>query len=797
MSDNIEVIYIGDRKSDEQKSIYILHTPGHYDCIKTIKAFLVTDYFCDFCKKSFTIGKHYCQKSCSACHRSAACIKVTASIQLQTELTCEFCKVICSDQHCYDLHLKYVCITARKCDKCNDVKKAHGHHVCINEKYCSNCKIVVNLSHQCFILTSKQKNEIKNRKNKKFFKKNGKEVQTTKSKEVQREKDIKYKEKKCKGFIFFDYEAFVNKDGVHQANLVIASRVCQKCLSKENCLENCKLMQFETNEEFCDWLFTDFNKGFTAIAHYFKGYDGMYILQYIYKVVQPKERPPEVIFDGSKINYLLFRDIRFVDSLNFLPMSLEKFSGTFGITELKKGFFPHLFNKEENFNYISVWPEKKYYNPDSFSESKKNQFDLWYDENKYKTFNFKEELKEYCISDVKLLQEGCLSFRAIIMEISDGIDPFAEVITLASTTMALYQKCFMPENSIGIIPDKGYNAEQTQSKQAIMFMNFLMNKEKILIKNSLNGGEIILGPYRIDGYCEETNTFYEYHGCYWHGCPKCFSSNLFCKQRQQCYFNIYNKHVERIYNIKKLMEKEFPGSKLIEMWECEFKYEKKHNENLQKYLNEYQFSEPINPRDSLFGGRTNSLKLYHKCEENEKAYYYDFCSLYPYVMKYSSFPIGHPIVITENFEDINNYFGVIKCTILPPQNIFHPVLPQHGNGKLMFVLCSKCGKDQLSECIHDEKDRALTGTWVTEEVKIAIENGYKIIKIHEVWHYANNSVYDKNQQSEGLFSKQINMLLKIKQEASGWPEDVESDEQKDEYISKYYDHEGNIFFITF
>ena len=44
------------------------------------------------------------------------------------------------------------------------------------------------------------------------------------------------------------------------------------------------------------------------------------------------------------------------------------------------------------------------------------------------------------------------------MEISEGIDPFAEVITLASTTMALYQKCFMPENSIGIIPDKGYNA---------------------------------------------------------------------------------------------------------------------------------------------------------------------------------------------------------------------------------------------------------------------------------------------------------------------------------------------------
>jgi len=33
----------------------------------------------------------------------------------------------------------------------------------------------------------------------------------------------------------------------------------------------------------------------------------------------------------------------------------------------------------------------------------------------------------------------------------------------------------------------------------------------------------------------------------------------------------------------------------------------------------------------------------------------DFTSLYPYIQKYGEFPIGHPIIITENFESIDSY----------------------------------------------------------------------------------------------------------------------------------------------
>lgn len=41
-------------------------------------------------------------------------------------------------------------------------------------------------------------------------------------------------------------------------------------------------------------------------------------------------------------------NLTFVDSLNFLPMKLAKIPDVFGLQELCKGYFPHLFNTKAN-----------------------------------------------------------------------------------------------------------------------------------------------------------------------------------------------------------------------------------------------------------------------------------------------------------------------------------------------------------------------------------------------------------------------------------------------------------------
>ena len=46
------------------------------------------------------------------------------------------------------------------------------------------------------------------------------------------------------------------------------------------------------------------------------------------------------IRNGGKLMQVTFDSIRFIDSLSFFQMPLSAFPKTFGLTELKKGYFP-------------------------------------------------------------------------------------------------------------------------------------------------------------------------------------------------------------------------------------------------------------------------------------------------------------------------------------------------------------------------------------------------------------------------------------------------------------------------
>ena len=64
----------------------------------------------------------------------------------------------------------------------------------------------------------------------------------------------------------------------------------------------------------------------------------------------------------------------------------------------------------------------------------------------------------------------------------------------------------------------------------------------------------------------------------------------------------------------------------------------------------------LSPRDALFGGRTNAAILYYKIKQDERIEYVDFTSVYPSVMKMCSFPVGFPVVMSENFTNVKRLF---------------------------------------------------------------------------------------------------------------------------------------------
>ena len=79
-----------------------------------------------------------------------------------------------------------------------------------------------------------------------------------------------------------------------------------------------------------------------------------------------------------------------------------------------------------------------------------------------------------------------------------------------------------------------------------------------------HGGERWVESAPVDGYNHETKTVFQYHGCYWHGCRKCFPYD---RNR------LINKNQTREDRIKATVERTqkllAAGYRVIEVWSCE------------------------------------------------------------------------------------------------------------------------------------------------------------------------------------------------------------------------------------
>lgn len=79
---------------------------------------------------------------------------------------------------------------------------------------------------------------------------------------------------------------------------------------------------------------------------------------------------------------------------------------------------------------------------------------------------------------------------------------------------------------------------------------------------------------------------------------------------------------------------------------------------------------------------------------------------------------------------------------------------------------------------------------MTDEVKEALSARYKIMNVYEVWHFSEISQYDPSTKEGGVFTQYVNTFLKVKQEASGWPDWCVDESDKQNYIQHYYEREG-------
>jgi hypothetical protein len=214
------------------------------------------------------------------------------------------------------------------------------------------------------------------------------------------------------------------------------------------------------------------------------------------------------------------------------------------------------------------------------------------------------------------------------------------------------------------------------------------------------------------------------------------------------------------------------GYNVIEMWSHEFQAHK----DMKNHQLEFPVITKLNPRDAFYGGRTETISLYRKPKDNEVIRYIDVCSLYPAVQLFDYYPEGHPdIILNPKCYDVS-WYGFVKCKVLPPRQLFHPLLPCKMNGKLVFPLCYTCARDGIKTCNHDDNDRSLIGTWTTIEVNKAITLGYKVSEVYEVHHFPS--------RTDQLFKDYIQKFMKIKLECSTDKDSFKTPEEKAKFIDE-------------
>ena len=349
--------------------------------------FLGCGYYCEFCDVGYKNREsHVCPHICKGCYRIGKCASESK------EYNCYRCHRRFFSGECMKNHRivqgnekKSVCDLVKLCTKCRQhIEVRKKNHVCKGKRKCHNCKQIVDFSHRCYIQP----------------------YQSKMNHDSDDEESASYVKKPL--FIFFDFEC--SQDiGVHIPNYCIAHRACDLCIDKPLDFHCSTCSKFEEGREvffqgeetlskFCNWLFSKQHKGITAIAHNLKGYDGQFILNHIMKVGL---KTPRLIMNGNNIMKLEFNGVRLIDFFNFMNFGFAKFPATFGLQEMKKGYFPHWANTDKYWNYIGPYLDMSFYHPDSMREESREQFISWYNEKvqRGEEFNFQKEMESYCRSD--------------------------------------------------------------------------------------------------------------------------------------------------------------------------------------------------------------------------------------------------------------------------------------------------------------------------------------------------------------------------------------------------------------
>ncbi|XP_070171517.1 uncharacterized protein [Polyergus mexicanus] len=781
MYDGIALLASLDREPSLRLNIMYYERLRHYNPIINLNAAVGCRNYCEPCNIGYRNDKtgHRCPNKCPRCFTVPSC-KQSESIK------CNVCNRAFFGKKCFERHrsvksydgksTESICNVVRFCDGCGRIVKFGARHEC-GVSYCKLCRSPKPENHLCYMQPLRRDNDSSTVPSSSSSTM-APAMTVTRSTEESTEFDGKVandractSKKERVAFVFYDFETRQDEslEGTsnvkkHVPTLCVAQQICEACAKENNLSARCRwcgvrefVFRHDPVKQFVDFATrtTKYFKQIICIAHNAKAFDAQFILKYI--VENRNNLEPKLILNGTKIVVLTVGHTKFIDSVNYMPMRLSELPKAFGLQDTSdKGIFPHLFNTVENQSYVGPLPDAHYYSPETMKSEERERFLVWHADMRQKNtvFDFQREIIRYCRTDVDILRQACMAFRKIFI-VRGNVCPFEECTTIASTCMTVFRKNFLQQNTIGVIPTGGYRKATNHSRKALQW---LIWKERELGHSINHAGRS--REYRtidgtlVDGYYETPDTetpqrhVLQFHGCFWHGCPSCFPMN---RDRplstSDCKDTIDSRYERTLAISWRLRQRKYF---VIEKWECSFDRDMRDSREMREYLENHPMVEtpPLDPRDAFFGGRTGNIVTRYEVT--------------------GAFPIGHPDI----------YVGE-ECSALIGR------APNYN-----FNTC--CETLSQSACTHnDAKEREFEGTWVSCELRKAVEKGYHVTAVSEIWQYK-VSQFDHTTRQGGLFAEYINTFLQLKQEASGWPSECgeNDDDAKERYLREYEKTEG-------
>ena len=114
--------------------------------------------------------------------------------------------------------------------------------------------------------------------------------------------------------------------------------------------------------------------------------------------------------------------------------------------------------------------------------------------------------------------------------------------------------------------ENGFRPQQAQpyGQMTVQWLTWESDRTGYSIRHQANGREKRIGKLPVDGWCAETQTAYQFHGCFWHGCPKCHQPEETNPKNNKTMAELLANTKAHTAYLRRHVE-------TVEMWECDWK----------------------------------------------------------------------------------------------------------------------------------------------------------------------------------------------------------------------------------